>query len=104
MILVAWLERDSTVSFPATEQRRFQVFLLIFVIFLVVFAVVLWAIGLFTARTYFIVCFLWLLVSSEVFAPSRQESLWWNRLQWVKAGGWIVLAYIVFERVVAVVQ
>lgn len=79
-------------------------FLSVFIIFLVIFAVVLWAIGLFTARTYFTVCFLWLLASSEIFAPSRQESIWWNRLQLVKAGGWIILAYIAFERVLTVIQ
>jgi hypothetical protein len=86
------------------EQRRFPLFVLPFVIFVIVSPVALWMINLFTARTYFVACFVWLLTISEVFVPTEPDAAWWRRLQWVKAGGWIVLAYIVFERVVAIVQ
>ena len=63
---------------------------------------VLWTVDMFSIRTYFIISFAWLLISSEVFAPAEPEMIWWTRLQWIKAAGWLILAYIVFERIVAV--
>lgn len=63
---------------------------------------ILWSIGQLSIRTYSVVVLLWLLVSSEVFAPESPDIQWWNRLQWVKLAGVIVLAYIFFERITAV--
>lgn len=63
---------------------------------------VLAAVGLVSLEQYAVYAFLWLLVSSEVYAPPDPGSAWWRRLQWVKAGGWVVLAYVVFERLAAV--
>lgn len=63
---------------------------------------VLWAGDLVSLRTAVVVSFLWLLVSSEVFAPGDPDSGWWRRLQWLKAGGWLALSYIIFERMAQV--
>lgn len=98
------LENLSTGTMSTVKQRRFPLFVLVFAVFLLVSPVVLWTVGLLTARTYFIACFVWLLISSEVFVPTDPDAVWWSRLQWVKAVGWVVLAYIVFERVIAVIQ
>lgn len=85
------------------KSESFRSFLSVFVVGLALIVPVLWTIGLFTVRTVFILCFVWLLISSELFAPTTPTT-WWRRLRWVKAGGWVVMAYIVFERIVAVVQ
>lgn len=85
-------------------QRRFPLFVLVFAIFVIISPVALWLTDLFTARTYFVTCFVWLLITSEVFVPTDSKAVWWRRLQWIKAGGWVILTYIVFERVVTIVQ
>lgn len=100
---MAMSEQFPTMSTPAVKQRRFPLFLLSSAIFLSVAPMVLWLADLFSIRTYFIVSFTWLLISSEVFAPADPEMVWWHRLQWVKVAGWLVLVFIVFERVVAAV-
>jgi len=97
--LLQWIPSP---SLPRIEEPRFRWFLVTFATFLVAAPFVLSLIGRLTGRTYFIVSFVWLLVSSEVFAPAEPEVSWWAQLRWVKAGGWIVLGYIVFERVAAV--
>lgn len=71
-------------------------------VFLVGSLGVLAALDIVALRTYAVSAFLCLLVTSEVYAPADPDSVWWGRLQWVKAGGWIVLGYVVFERVAAV--
>jgi hypothetical protein len=91
------------VTQPELDDRRFRLFLSTFVLFLLVAPVVLWQVDLFSIRTYFIASFLWFLISSEVFAPQEPDVRWWARLRWVKLVGWIVLAYIIFERVNAIV-
>lgn len=91
-------------STAATVQHRFRLFLVSFGLLSTVFSVVLWTVGVVDIETYFVVSFLTLLITSELFAPTTHDSIWWDRLQWVKVGGWIVLAYILFNRVVAVVQ
>ncbi len=57
----------------------------------------------FSVETYFVLAFVWLLISSEVFAPVDGESVWWVRLRWVKVGGWVVFAYLLFQRVTTVI-
>lgn len=99
-----WLRWIPIVSTPRIQQRKLRHFLSVFILFLLLSPIVLWAIELFSVRTYFIVSFVWLLICSEVFAPTDLETIWWRRLQWLKAGGWIVFIYIVVERVIAVVQ
>jgi hypothetical protein len=94
------LKRTTSTS-ASSVDRQFLLFLVTFVAFITVVPVVLWTIGQFSMRAYFTVSFIWLLVSSEVFAPSRPKADWWTRLQWIKAGGWVILGYIVLERVIA---
>jgi prolipoprotein diacylglyceryltransferase len=86
-----------------TDKRRFQLFTFVFGIVTAILPVVLWSIGQLTLRSYCVVVLVWLLISSEVFAPKSSDIQWWNRLKWVKLAGWIVLGYIVFERITAVV-
>ncbi len=62
----------------------------------------LFVFGRLSLRSLFIVSFLWLLVCSEVFITSY-DATFSDNLRWIKVGGWVILAYIVFERVTAVV-
>lgn len=101
---MTWVNGTSALLTAGIEERRFRVFLLTLLTLVTVSPLLLLAVSTFDVRTYFVVSFLWLLISSEVFAPSDPESVWWRRLQWVKVAGWLVFAYIVFERIVAVVS
>lgn len=87
---------------PTVTRDRLPSFLLVFSVFVVLSPVVLLAFGLFSIRTYFIACFVWFLIASEVFVPSEPAGSWWARLRWLKLLGWVILAVIVFERVTAV--
>lgn len=91
-------------STAATIQNRFRLFLGSFGLLLAVFSIVLWLVGSADVETYYIITFLIFLVTSELFAPTSHDSMWWNRLQWLRVGGWVVLGYILFNRVVAVLQ
>lgn len=102
---MTWAER----YFPAlstltTKRRLFRLATINFAVLFAFIPVVLGVIGLFSVRTYFLVSFVWLLISSEILAPSDHDSAWWTRLLWIRAGGWIVFALIIFERIVAVTQ
>ena len=99
---MALLEQVTIVSKPNTTQRRFPLFLISFSIVLAASPILLLVLGLFSVRAYFVIAFVWLLISSEVFAPAESEIVWWRRLQWVKALCWLVLAFLVYERFVAV--
>ena len=88
---------------PTVTRYRLPAFLLVFTAFVVLSPVVLLAFGLFSIRTYFVACFLWLLIASEVFVPSDPAGSWWARLRWLKLVGWVILAIVVFERVTAVI-
>lgn len=98
-----WLQNLPALTVPRIEQRRFWEFLLAFGAVSILLGVVLRVVGQFSIRTYFLLAFVWFLVCSEVFAPREPEFVWWSRLQWVKLGGWIVLVYIVYERILAIV-
>jgi hypothetical protein len=85
-------------------ERRFRGFLAVFVGFLSLSPVALTMVNSFSIETYFVIVFVWLLISSEVFAPADGESVWWVRLRWVKTGGWVVFAYLLFHRITTVIQ
>ena len=85
-------------------HSRFRLFLVAFVVLSLLFSVALWVTKVVSIRTYFVVSFLCMLIISELFAPTSPDSAWWDRLKWAKVGGWIVLGYILFERVITVVQ
>lgn len=97
-------QRTISVVNYTIEARWFRSFLLVYVLFLLVSLAVLWALGSLSVRTYFLVAFIGLLVNSEILPPADPKTVWWKRLQWVKAGGWVVLLYILVERVSMVVQ
>jgi hypothetical protein len=97
------VKRMTLEPLPEFEDRRFRQFLSTFVLFLLVTPVILWQADLFSIQTYFIVSFLWFLISSEIFAPQEPNARWWVRLRWIKLVGWIVFVYIIFDRVNAVV-
>lgn len=97
-------QRTISVMNYTTEDRWFRSFLLVYFLFLVVSLVVLWALDSLFVRTYFVVAFLGLLITSEIFPPADPKTVWWKRLRWVKAGGWVVLLLILVERVSMVVQ
>lgn len=85
-----------------TQQYRFRRFVVVLVTFLAVLPILFWSLGEFSFRSYFILAFIWFLITSEVFAPAEPETVWWRRLRWIKTAGWLVLLYIVAERVTAV--
>ena len=85
------------------QQDRFRLFVAVLLVFLGLLPVVFWTVGESSLRSYFILAFIWFLISSEVFAPSEPETVWWRRLRWIKAAGWLVLMYIISERVMAVI-
>lgn len=57
-----------------------------------------------TVRSYIVLSFVWLLITSEVFVPTDPTAAWWDRLKWAKVVGWLALAYIVFERIMEATQ
>jgi hypothetical protein len=97
-------QRTISVVDYTIEAQWFRSFLLVYAPFLFVSLAVLWALGSLSVRTYFVVAFLGLLIISEILPPADPETVWWKRLQWVKAGGWMVLLYILVERVSMVIQ
>lgn len=95
-------ETQAATVFEA-QRDRFRTFVVVLVTFLALLPVLFWTIGEFSLRSYFILGFVWFLITSEVFAPSEPETVWWQRLRWIKAAGWLVLVYIIAQRVTAVV-
>ena len=87
---------------PDTEERNFRLFIASFAAFAVATPIALLVLDMLSIRTYLLAAFCWLLITSEIFAPVGGDSSWWIRLQWIKAGGWIVFLYIVVERFLAV--
>lgn len=100
---MTWVRQTQTATTFEAQQDRFRLFVVTLVAFLGVLPVIFWSLGEFSLRSYFILGFVWFLITSEVFAPSEPETVWWRRLRWVKAAGWLVLAYIVGERVTAAI-
>ena len=92
------LSRESP-PFSVDTSERFQPFLVALCAFLVAAPLTLLATTGFNIRTFVVATFLWVLVTSEIFAPPNPENLWWRRLRWVKLIGWIVLVLVIFERV-----
>lgn len=86
-----------------TKNQRFPLFVYAFIVVVVVLPLLLWLFEEFSPRAYFLFAFLWLLISSELFAPTEPESKWWDRLQIVKLVGWIIFIYIISERFLVVV-
>ncbi len=66
--------------------------------------VVLTAFGMLTPEFYFIVCLLGLLGVTLLFAPPYTEPSWWRRLQLVTMLGLVVFGYIVYDRVMTLIQ
>ncbi|MXR52977.1 hypothetical protein GRX03_15365 [Halovenus sp. WSH3] len=100
---MTWVRQTQTVAGFEAQQDRFRLFVVTLVVFLSALPIVFWSLDEFSWRRYFVLGFVWFLITSEVFAPAEPEAVWWRRLRWVKAAGWLVLAYIVSERVAAVV-
>jgi hypothetical protein len=98
-----WVKRFPLVSTSAMG-RRFRAFLVVLVAFLSLAPVVLSMLDRFSIDAYFVLAFVWLLISSEVFAPTDGESTWWVQVQRLKIGGWVVFTYILFQRVATVIQ
>lgn len=100
--MVPGLEQVSVMLNQSTDTHDFGTFVFVVVAFLVISPLVLIVIDFFSVQTYFVVSFIWFLISREVFGLSDSENPWLGRLKWVKLAGWMVFVYIVFERVVAV--
>lgn len=90
-------------SGSSVGQQRIQLFTIAFSLFLAGLPVLLWIVGRLSLGTYLTLSFVWLLIISEVFAPSEVDERWWRRLRWLKIGGWAVVAYFVTQRVLPVI-
>lgn len=102
-VRMTWMRQFRTISPQQVDENRFKLFLVSFGSVVMVLPVFLWILELLSVQIYFILSFIWLLVSSEIFAPEQRMNGWWGWLQLLKLIGWIGLAYIVIERVVLVV-
>lgn len=102
VIVMTWLKRVSSVSTTERERYSFPLFLAVYTVLLGLTFVILWTIEHLSIRTYAVIAFVLLLVSSEIFVPDSSKAAWWRWLQLAKVIGWLVLAYIVYERIVAV--
>lgn len=80
-------------------HRQLSLYASTLIVSLALFALVLWSLGLFSVKGYFVLSFIWFLVLNEVFSPFIQDSRWWMRIQLLKLGGWVVFGYIVIELV-----
>lgn len=94
----------SDTEIAVDDQRRLRQFLALQMSFILLSPVALQLFGLFSLDLYFVVSFVWFLSTSEVFAPRSPEVEWWAWVQWIKAGGFVVLAYVVTQHVMTVLQ
>lgn len=101
-IMWLWSSKTWSIEESNSGKLRFRVFLALSLVFVAVAPIALSAIELLSIRTYVLVTFIWVLLSSEVLAPNESTEGWWRRLQLVKIVGWFVLMYIVVERFAAV--
>lgn len=53
---------------------------------------------------YFLTAFAWLLIASEIAAPPEGDVRWWVTLRWITVAGWVVVIWIVSQRVATVIQ
>lgn len=100
---MSWAQQVSPLSARQTERRKLRALVVTFVVVASGSSLLLWAAGMADVRTHFVVSFIWLLALAELYAPSDPDSVWWRRLAWLKIAGWLVLGFIVYERVMAVV-
>lgn len=100
---MSWSKRIPLLSIPKVEENRFLLFILFFTSVILVAPAILKFLDLFSIRTYFLLSFIWLLISSEVFAPADPDTDWWGYVTWLKVIGWVVLVLIVAERVLLAV-
>lgn len=96
------VRETKTAAVIEAQQGQFKRFLVVLIAFWGLLPLLFWSVGTFSLRSYFILAFIWFLITSEVFAPAEPETVWWQRLRWIKAAGWLVLLYIIAERVTAV--
>jgi hypothetical protein len=99
-----WSQRNQAIADPDVRKWRFRSFLLAVGAVSLVSPVVLSAIDRFSIQAYFLVVFVCVLICGEIFAPPETDDGWWRRLRWLEAAGWLVLVYIVLERVLVVLQ
>ncbi len=90
------------VDTPAAQKRRFRLFLAVLAGIILALPLILISTERFSLRAYYVISFLWFLISSEIFAPSDPKTPWWSRLKWIKLLGWIVFALIIAERFAAI--
>jgi hypothetical protein len=93
----------STVSTTKVSGEKFPLFLSVFGIVVISLPIALWLLGRFSLRTYFLFSFIWLLISSEVFAPTDPDSGWWDLVTVVKLAGWAIFVYIITNQILTVV-
>jgi len=97
-----WSFRNRVNTDPKANDAKLQLFLAVFIAYLVISPIVMMLLNVLSIRAYLLSAFCWFLIASEVFAPEIQGTTWWSRIQWIKLWGWIVVIFIVTERFNAV--
>lgn len=98
LITVTEVRNILAVDTPATQKRRFRLFLATLAGVVLGLPLFLVTLEQFSLRAYYVISFLWFLVSSEIFAPSDPKTHWWNRLKWIRLLGWILFGLVIAER------
>lgn len=73
-------------------------------IWLVVSALILAVLDVFTAETYFLSSYIGLLSLMEIYAPAESRPAWWSGLRWAAAVGFLVFVAVMYLQVSALVQ
>jgi hypothetical protein len=97
------LEQIQLHSSSKIERQRLSFFLIVSLTAAVVLFMSLMAIARFSLRTYFILLFISVLLTSEIFAPADPETHWWRYIRLIRAIGWLIFAYLIYERIAAII-
>lgn len=82
---------------PKPGDHRCVRFLLLTLTVALLTPIVLWGLDRWSLPLYAVITFIWLAICYELFVPANPDSVWWNRVKWVRIAGWLIVGYIVFE-------
>ncbi|GGK72765.1 hypothetical protein [Haloarcula sebkhae] len=100
---MSFLQNGPQAVAAAENERRFRLFAVSVLGFLLVSPFLLRQFDLFTVQTYVLAGFVWLHVVGEIFSPGERGVTWWRWVRWLQRLGWLVVGWILFQRIVAIV-
>jgi len=74
------------------------------ILWIVVSAIALAVLGVFTAETYFVTSYIGLLSIMQVYAPTESRPAWWVGLRWAAAVGFLVFVVVMYLQISPLVQ